>query len=283
MQASVTKRMVSSTLWTILGRRNLFRLGRFLSNEARLDTENDMACNGEQLVQACVLEHIHASPDSVVLDVGANVGMWSKRLAGSVHGDGGRVRVFAFEPCPETFETLGSNVKRWGLAEHVHPQQMALSSVEGPLTFYSLGPNMGRNGLHPQFGASPQAVTIAATTMDRWCQAHDVSSLTFVKIDAEGHDLEVLRGATEMLSKQRISMLQFEYNHCWIASRHFLRDAFELLQPYGYRLGKITRLGVEFYSGWDVELETFREANFLAVATNTQTSFPIVTPWNERN
>lgn len=57
---------------------------------------------------------------------------------------------------------------------------------------------------------------------------------------------------------------QFQYNHRWIHARAFLLDAFELLTPLGYRLGKLTPFGVEFYPHWDPELETFVEGNYIA-------------------
>ena len=56
-----------------------------------------------------------------------------------------------------------------------------------------------------------------------------------VKIDTEGHDLTVLRGARAMLAEHRIAVVQFEYNHRWVFARAFLRDAFEFLADLGYR------------------------------------------------
>lgn len=67
-----------------------------------------------------------------------------------------------------------------------------------------------------------------------------------------------------MLERNAIDLVQFEYNRRWIDSRAFLLDAFNELQPYGYALGKVTPRGVETYSAWHPELETFREANYLA-------------------
>ena len=39
---------------------------------------------------------------------------------------------------------------------------------------------------------------------------------------------------------------------------------FELVQPIGYKLGKVTPKGIEFYEAWDPELETYREGNYVA-------------------
>src|SRR5881392_3283318 len=69
----------------VIGRRNLVRLGRLISMEARLDSANDMAGNGERLVQKCLLRHA-GERKVVAFDVGANIGEWTEsllRLAGS--------------------------------------------------------------------------------------------------------------------------------------------------------------------------------------------------------
>jgi hypothetical protein len=100
-----------------------------------------------------------------------------------------------------------------------------------------------------------------------------------VKVDAEGHDLAVLRGSSRLFADQRISIAQFEYNHRWVYSRSFLCDAFELLQPLGYRVGKLTPLGVEFYPSWDPDLETFIEGNYVACVPTVAARLPSVRWW----
>jgi len=83
-----------------------------------------------------------------------------------------------------------------------------------------------------------------------------------------------------MLEAHRIQVLQFEYNQRWIDSRHYLKDAFELLEPLGYKLGKITPRGIEFYPQWHFELETFREGNYLACLSEHVDLFPQIRWWN---
>ena len=90
---------------------------------------------------------------------------------------------------------------------------------------------------------------VVTTTLDSYAEQSCVARFTLVKIDAEGHDLAVLRGAHTLLSEHRIAVAQFEYNHRWIFGRFYLRDAFEFLLPLGYRVGKLTPRGVEFYPG----------------------------------
>jgi hypothetical protein len=82
-----------------------------------------------------------------------------------------------------------------------------------------------------------------------------------------------------LFAERRISVAQFEYNHRWVYARFFLRDAFDLLEPLGYRLGKLTPVGVEFYPRWDADLETFVEGNYIACEQGVAERLPSVAWW----
>lgn len=120
---------------------------------------------------------------------------------------------------------------------------------------------------------------VPVTTLAAYADQCLLDDIALVKIDTEGHDLAVLRGAVPLLSAGRIAAIQFEYNHRWVFARAFLRDAFELLQSAGYRLGKLTPLGVEFYPGWDPELESFVEGNYVALTARAAAMVPAVSWW----
>ena len=75
--------------------------------------------------------------------------------------------------------------------------------------------------------------------------------------------------------------MQFEYNFRWIGARRYLKDAFDLLSPHGYVIGKVTPGAIEWYRDWSPELETFREANFVAVHGDVRGWFPSMAWWNE--
>jgi hypothetical protein len=85
-----------------------------------------------------------------------------------------------------------------------------------------------------------------------------------------------------LLAEHRISVVQFEYNHRWISAHFFLRDAFEFLLPLGYRIGKLTPRGIEFYPAWDPDLETFVEGNYIACDQEAATILPTVAWWKSK-
>ncbi len=281
MIADALKSLALRGLWLLLGRRNLVRLSRFLTNGSRLDVKNEMARNGESLVQRAVLAAPRGDGGPVVFDVGAHVGGWTRLLFEEGRRIGADPVVHAFEPCPGTSRLLRANLRAWGLESRVRVSGLALSSAPGRLTFHSLGDGMGRNGLHPPEGAATSTLEVEAETVDRYCRDRAVPRIDLLKIDAEGHDLEVLAGAAGMIRESRVEAVQFEYNVRWIAARRFLRDAFELLLPLGCAVGKVTPGGIEFYRAWDAELETFREANFLAVPAARASRFQRVRWWKE--
>jgi len=280
MIRQLVKQTLVKSLWCTLGRRDLVRLGRFLSNESRLDGPNEMQKNGEGLVQRFCLEHFAKEPQSVVFDVGANVGLWSRSLLEQAPRRG-VVQVHAFEPCLETFDTLRSNLDCWRHTDRVVTNRLALSAAPGSMNFYSYGQNAGRNSVYAAGGRTQTVCTVPVETIDRYCQQNAIDRVVLIKIDTEGHDFEVLQGAREMLQKQRVDLIQFEYNCCWVDARHYLKDAFSFVAPFGYSIGKITRLGIEFYTDWHFELETFREANFLITRTSAVSLFPRIRWWND--
>ena len=282
MLRHASKAVLLNTLWTVLGRANLIRLGRFLLNEGRLDIGNGTDRNGERLIQACVAERWKGIPNVTMLDIGANVGEWSFEMATCLSRNDSTFRVFAFEPCAETWESLQLNITQWKLDHALTPINSAVSAAPGELRFYSLGANQGRNSVYPHPNEVDQERTIQCTSIDAWCKQEDLDSLHYVKIDTEGHDLEVLYGATRMLESQKIEMLQFEYNQRWIEAGHFLREAYEFFGTHGYAMGKITRMGIEFYGTWDFDLETFHEGNYIALKHEHASAFPTVKYWKDR-
>lgn len=264
----------------------MVRFADFLSNEARLDNGAQECGRGERMVLDCLGKLLSGSQDRVVLDVGANIGEWARAMAQESQVRNSQLIIHAFEPCNDTHSTLAGNLEKWGITDLVKLHKLALSAEEGERTFYFWGNNAGSNSLYLHRGMysheAESVSTVPCSTIDGWCDREGIDQVFFVKIDAEGHDYEVLAGAKEMLKAGRIDMLQFEYNALWISARRFLLDAFELLQPLRYALGKITVQGIEFYEYWDTALDRFgRGGNYLAVKPEYRSLFPTVKWWKE--
>lgn len=280
---SLGKKIMLWIFWFGLGRKNLARFARFLGNEARLDVCNHIASNGESLVQEIILKYAPRDKSLVIFDVGANVGDWTRVLmlkCAQLRPNKAKTKVFMFEPCASTYEDLQKAMQSW--SGHVIMVRKALSNNIGKSRFYVVAKGAGRNSLYPQLDENiALRETVEVTTVDLFSQEACIGHIVFMKVDTEGHDMLVIEGASKMIEQQAIELIQFEYNYRWIDSRRYLRDAFEFLTPHGYKIGKITPKGIEFYKEWHQELESFREGNYLACIEGWTKRFPTIRWWNE--
>jgi FkbM family methyltransferase len=259
-----------------VGRGAVIRAARYVLHRARLDYPNDPAVNGEPALQRWALQLSPRGEPAHVADVGANVGLWSSAMLAAVRAAGrtSDLRLHAFEPDPQAFAQLERTLAGFPASLNA----VALSDRQGTSPFHVVGPAAGTNSLHAAPGATLAREIVRTDTLDSYAQRCDVGRFALVKIDTEGHDLTVLHGARDLLAAHRIAVVQFEYNHRWVFARSFLRDAFEFLAGLGYQTGKLTTRGVEFYPGWDADLETFVEGNYVACPAQVARCLPTV-PW----
>ena len=228
---------------------------------ARGDGQNDPRTNGEYWL----LEHVlKASPGPcVLLDVGANKGDWTAQALELAQASR-EIHVHSFEPSLATRSMLTA---RFIGSTAVTVQPYALSEKVGEATFYSNEDGAGTNSLSPSSGSNVEVVKV--TTIDRFLQQSGIETVSMVKIDTEGFDLLVLRGAAKSLHDGRIEIVQFEYNWRWLLNHASLRDAFDLISNKPYRVGKLVGATIEFYERWHFELDRFFENNYVLVRNNS--------------
>ncbi len=150
------------------------------------------------LPQLCV-------PGSTVVDVGGNFGMyayWMSALAG---------RCVVFEPIP----TLASALSR-GFGERITLHNVALSDQPGTaeLIIPRISPGLStierRNQLHDRALAGAERIQVQKRLLDDY----DLANVSFIKVDVEGHEEAVLRGASQLLKTQQPSLLlELEERH----------------------------------------------------------------------
>jgi FkbM family methyltransferase len=238
-------------------RQFLWRAGRRLYTYARGEGANDPRRNGEYWLLRHALQS--SSGAQVLLDIGANQGDWSAEALLAADA-AGQVRVHAFEPASGTRAMLAA---RFSGNSAVDIQPFALSDAPGDAIFYSLGAGAGTSSLSSSPGAYPESARV--TTIDAFLEQAAIRSVLMAKIDTEGFDLLVMKGAQKALREGRIGIVQFEYNSRWLPNHSSLHDVFELIADKPYRLGKLVGEHLEVYERWHPELDRFFETNYVLV------------------
>lgn len=181
-------------------------------------------------------------PGELAIDVGANIGYMTSIMAKRVGQTG---KVWCFEPHPEVYQELTENLKRWqeDMGWHqikAHPIALSNQSGEGglniPTTFEE---NRGLASLVssdevvniPSFNGIAQTFTVPLATLDEVLPTKD--KIGVLKVDVEGYELEVLQGASGLITQQQIRDIIFE-DH-----RNYPNPVSNFLEAHGYRVFRI--------------------------------------------
>lgn len=262
--------IVVSIVSKILGERNAVRLSRALLNRAFGENNGDMDTNGEfNLLDRLIMNYVDEE-QFVVFDVGANIGNWSLRLidvARRAHISE-KLNLFCFEPSKRTFLQLSKNLEEVG-SHGISMNNIAFGDSVGSLKLYT---NMTASGVSSLYNRRTDGLSfqydgtesVLVDTIDSFCAANNIKHIDFLKIDVEGHELSVIKGACENLKNHTIDYIQFEYGGTWTDARAFLFDMFDELLQFGYKIGKIFPDRIEFCEQYDRSMETFQMKNYLA-------------------
>jgi hypothetical protein len=104
-------------------------------------------------------------------------------------------------------------------------------------------------------------------TVDEVMAQHKLETIDLLKIDVEGHELDVLKGATQGLRGNRIGVVQFEFGGCNLDTRTTLQDFYYFFKPFGFQIGLVQPAGrVQWLPRYDEFFEHYRTTNFLAAS-----------------
>jgi FkbM family methyltransferase len=163
---------------------------------------------------------------SVIFDIGANIGQSALKFKITFP----KTKIYCFEPVKETFELLRVNTRRY---DNISCHQIALGSSEGHTTIYFTGQSNTNSLIKPNKIVGSEAVQLC--TVDRFASDNQIKRVDLLKIDTEGFDLEVLKGAQSMLSSGQIAFVLAEIGFHPGDTRHVLfDDVRSYLLPMGY-------------------------------------------------
>lgn len=199
----------------------------------------------------------------VIFDVGANVGDYSLEIQKKF--DSLDLQIFAFEPSQGTYEQLAANTEHLNNIQLLH---FALGSKEENTKIYyhfqaSGATTLYNQGLSTFSSENSIAEDISIRTIEQFCEEASVDFIDFIKIDVEGHELQVLLGAKQLLQSKKIRFIQFEFGAFHVHSRTFFKDFWDLLSE-NYHVYRIIADGLYRIESYNENLEIFRTSNFVA-------------------
>jgi FkbM family methyltransferase len=145
----------------------------------------------------------------IFIDVGANIGLMTLLGARRVGPSGG---VYAFEPAPATFGLLQDNISL-NQMKNIHAMNVGLGSAQGVEVIYSNRQNnRGMISFVEKEPGAAEVDEVPVQTLDEFWEEKSNGPVKMIKIDVEGWELEVLKGAQALLSHTEAPILCVEYN-----------------------------------------------------------------------
>lgn len=228
-----------------------------------LDAPSDYALNGERaLVNRLAMAARGATTPWTVFDVGANVGHWSAMTSGVLSRAGIDHAIWAFEPGHDAYRQL---VEQAASIPAIHPQRLALGSEEREATLHYDTSGSGLASLYDRRGVKlSEAESVSVTTLDRFREQCGIGRIHVLKLDVEGHEVAVLRGAVETLESGAVEAVQFEFGGTHIDSRTFMCDVYDALGE-AFEIYRVLRDGLRPLGEWSENLEIFHLGNYVAL------------------
>lgn len=180
------------------------------------------------LVEEFIDKKIPNARDKTVLDIGANIGNHSIFFANKFKN------VYAFEPNPATYEVLKINCTFVAEQKNITTVNVGLSDKEASLPFHINRSNIGGSQIiDVNHESIKDAIQINVKTLDQLIEFKD-ASVALIKIDVEGHELNVLKGAKDTILKNMPAIL-------------FEQSASEIIDGSSSVIKYLEDLGYEFF------------------------------------
>ena len=172
----------------------------FITTYAEFERFYDL--KGEREILRDVLGQV--SENDVFYDIGANVGLYSCMISSAIP----KCEVYPFEPHPTNVEALKRNLQLNDIGGQIF--QLALSDEEGEFELSSEGAEAGLGEHSLDTSGTGSTVPVTVRRLDDLRKDHDIPIPTVVKIDVEGAELDVIRGAKETFSDPNCKVIYCE-------------------------------------------------------------------------
>lgn len=180
--------------------------------------------------------YLHGKRNPVVVDVGANIGKYSMAVMKANYTS----NIYAFEPHPRTYQKLINNI---GDA-NFHAYNIAIGNERSKIKLYDYDKKDGsehaslyEDVIKKLRKSEAASYDVDIETLHLFFQENKINEVDLLKVDVEGGELNVLKGAEDYIKEGRIKAIHFEFNDANIVSKASFKDFWELLHKYDiYRI-----------------------------------------------
>ncbi len=202
-------------------------------------------------------------PGATVFDVGANKGTWTRDLLAAFDAP---LDLYLFEPqsaCQEDLEDLsrkGCEIVSAAVGDH-----------QGTIKFHFPEEKAGNASIYERHESYFEhqifkSIEVPIISIDKFTSDRGIINIDYMKIDVEGHELAVLKGADGIISRGSVRAIAFEFGSANIYSGTFFKNFWDYLTKKGYTISRITPGGrLSVINSYYEDLEHFRGvSNYLA-------------------
>ena len=210
---------------------------------------------------ALKLLNINKNDSAIALDIGANVGNWTA----SILKNAPLSRIFLFEPSKSAYEKL--KIRFSNMEQIITLNNYALGSeLKNALLFtdeFGSGLASLTKRKLDHFGISfEKSENVRVQTLNSWYEEFKVVP-SIIKIDVEGNELDVLKGASDFLKD--VKVIQFEFGGSNIDSRTFFQDYWYFFKEKNFDLLRLAGSKLIEIKEYKEQDETFKVTNYFAV------------------
>lgn len=175
-----------------------------------------------------IKKHLPTDKQTTVFDIGAHQGNYSAMIFQHCN----QATIYAFEPHPKSFQKL----KQRFTNKNFQAFNLGAGSINQEISLYDLQSNDGSEiaCTNPEIITEihkGQAIAhqIKVIKLDDFITKYQINKIDLLKIDAEGYELNILKGLTKALDQKIIDLIQFEFNEMNVYNKVFFKDFLDLL------------------------------------------------------
>lgn len=177
------------------------------------------------------------------IDVGANIGFFTLIASLIVESEG---KIYSFEPTPETYRRLVENIEINSF-KNIYPQQLALSNGVEKLSFHvsENGYDAWNSFVMLDRHENAKVIEVDTLLLDTFLSEKKIQpeSIKLIKIDVEGWEFNVFRGASNLLQDPNAPVLMVEFTDVnAFAAGYYCGELYDYIEQFGYKWYKYDAL-----------------------------------------